>query len=89
MLSGALNLDVQPRAFEGEKGRELFAGILAAYFNAGGFHAQVSSVSVEDLLDAQLCPMKHRDLRVRVTGYSGIFVDIPKRLQDNIIDRMK
>lgn len=89
MLSGALNLDVQPKQFEGEKGRALFASILAAYFNAGGLHAQVSSVSVEDLLDAQVCPMKHKDLRVRVTGYSGIFVDIPKRLQDNIIDRMK
>jgi pyruvate-formate lyase len=28
------------------------------------------------------------DLRVRVTGYTGIFVDFPESLQDDIIKRM-
>ena len=51
-------------------------------------HAQVSCVSREDLIDAQINPEKHRDLRVRVTGYSGVFVDICKRLQNDIIERM-
>ena len=30
-----------------------------------------------------------RDLRVRVTGYSGIFVDMCRRLQDDVIARME
>ena len=88
-LSGALNLDVDPGQFEGEAGRALFGALLAVYFNRGGLHAQVTSVRVEDLLDAQIRPYLHRDLRVRVTGYSGVFVDICKALQDDIIERLK
>lgn len=89
LLSGALNLDIDISDFEGEKGKELFGNILAVYLNNGGLHAQVTALSVSDLLDAQIHPHLHRDLRVRVTGYSGVFVDICKRLQDDIIERMK
>ena len=89
LLSGALNLDVDPKQFDGETGVSLFGALLAVYLNRGGLHAQVTSVSAEDLLDAQIHPYLHRDLRVRVTGYSGVFVDICKSLQDDIIERLK
>lgn len=85
--SGALNLDVDPKQFRTEEGEKLFAALLATYFNRGGLHAQVSCADVKDLLDAQLNPHLHRDLRVRITGYSGVFTDICKRLQDDIIQR--
>ena len=89
VLSGALNLDINPKDFEGEQGRAVFASVLATYFNRGGLHAQVTSANVEELIDARENPNEHRDLRVRVTGYSGIFVDICKDLQDDIIERLK
>lgn len=89
LLSGALNLDVDQKQFAGEAGKRLFSVLLATYFNRGGLHAQVTSVSADDLVDAQQHPDAHRDLRVRVTGYSGVFVDICKRLQDDIIERLK
>lgn len=89
LLSGALNLDISPNDFKGEDGARLFSILLATYFNSGGLHAQVSSADVNRLIDAQDNPEQHRDLRVRVTGYSGIFVDICKRLQDDIIERFK
>ena len=89
VLSGALNLDVNPKDFAGEQGRAVFAALLATYFNHGGLHAQVTSANVESLIDAQKNPNEHRDLRVRVTVYSGIFVDICKDLQDDIIERLK
>ena len=87
VMSGALNLDVDKKAFAGEEGNKNFADLLAAYFNAGGLHAQVSCVSKEDLVAAQKNPEAYKDLRVRVTGYSGIFVDFCKSLQDDIIAR--
>lgn len=89
LMSGALNLDVDPKQFGGEEGRALFAEVLGSYFNRGGLHAQVSSVSAEDLVAAKADPDSYRDLRVRVTGYSGIFVDMCERLQDDVIERMK
>ena len=88
-LSGALNLDVDRKQFEGEEGHRTFSSMLALYFDRGGLHAQVTSLSPEDLLDAQINPQMHQDLRVRITGYSGVFVDITKSLQDDIIERMK
>ena len=89
LVSGALNLDIDPRQFGGEEGRALFAEVLASYFNRGGLHAQVSSVSADDLVAAKQDPDSYRDLRVRVTGYSGIFVDMCERLQNDVIERMK
>ena len=88
-LTGALNLDISPKQFEGEKGTELFGKMMEAYFTAGGLHVQISSVSAEDLKEAQRNPADHMDLMVRVTGYSGIFVDMPEKLQNNIIERTK
>ncbi len=89
LTSGALNLDVDSKQFEGESGKELFSVLLATYFNRGGLHAQVTCTGVQKLIDAQNDPEHHKDILVRVTGYSGIFVDISKRLQDDIIERFK
>ena len=87
-VSGALNLDIQPKSFEGEEGLKLLSSILAVYFNSGGLHAQISCVSREELIRAQKNPEEHRDLRVRVTGYTGVFVDLCEQLQNDIIERM-
>ena len=89
LTSGALNLDVEPKAFASDAGLKTFAAILGSYFNRGGLQAQASAVNIDDLEDAMRDPASHRDLRVRVTGYSGIFVDICERLQKDIIGRMK
>ena len=89
LLSGALNLDIDTKQFSGEGGIQLFSSLLATYFNQGGLHAQVSATTLEDLIDAKINPDAHRDLRVRVTGYSGVFVDICERLQNDIIERFK
>ena len=86
-VSGALNLDVDRSDFSGPDGEEAFSVLLSSYLDRGGLHAQVSCLSVDDLRDARIHPDRHRDLRVRVTGYSGIFVDFPERLQDDVIRR--
>ena len=57
------------------------------YFGLGGMHLQVNLVGRETLIDAQEHPDKHRDLMVRVAGYSAYFVDLTKEVQDEIIAR--
>lgn len=89
LLSGALNLDINPDEYKGESGIAVFGAILGEYFNRGGLHAQVTAVNADTLIDAKKHPESHRDIRVRVTGYSGIFVDICEKLQDDIIERTK
>ena len=85
--SGALNVTIQPRNFDGEAGLENLSHIIAVYFEKGGLQIQLSSVDKELLLDAQKKPDMYRDLMVRVTGYSAVFVDMCKKAQDDLISR--
>ena len=85
--SGALNVTIQPKNFEGESGLHNLATILAVYFEAGGMQMQISAVDREMLLSAQENPDAYRDLMVRVTGYSAVFVDMCKQAQDDLIKR--
>lgn len=48
---------------------------------------QFNYLDNETLLDAQKNPDKHRDLIVRVAGYSAYFVELCKDVQDEIISR--
>ena len=87
IMSGAQNISIQPRLFEGEAGLANLAAVLGTYFEKGGLQTQISAVDVDELYDAQRNPDAHRDLLVRVTGYSAVFVDMIKRAQDDIIQR--
>ena len=89
LASGSLNVDIQPKDYPGEEGVKMLGRIAAAYFDNGGLHMQISCLSVDELKDAQLHPERHRDLMVRVTGYSGVFVDMGRDVQNYIIERMQ
>ena len=52
-----------------------------------GYHVQYNIVSRETLIDAQKHPEKHKDLIVRVAGYSAFFNVLSKKTQDDIIGR--
>jgi formate C-acetyltransferase len=85
--SGALNVRIQPGLFAGEAGLSRLTALLRTYFDMGGLQIQLSFVDVEQLRDAQAHPENHRDLMVRITGYSAAFVDMAKHAQDEIIRR--
>ena len=48
---------------------------------------QFNYLDNQTLLDAQAQPEEHRDLVVRVAGYSAFFVELCKDVQDEIISR--
>ena len=52
-----------------------------------GYHVQYNVVSRETMLDAQIHPEDHRDLIVRVAGYSAFFNVLSRQTQDDIIAR--
>ena len=70
-----------------EKGKAAFKALAKAYFAGGGQQYTVTVVSPEDLLNAKIHPEKHRNLIVRVGGYSDYFINIGEALQDNVIKR--
>jgi len=85
--SGALNLRLRPNMFSGKEGLDRLSQILRTYLDLGGLQVQLSFADVDELRDAQLCPERHRDLMVRITGYSAAFVDMTREAQDEIIRR--
>ena len=63
------------------------ASVLRTYFDMGGLQAQLSFADIDTLCGAQAHPERHRDLMVRITGYSACFVDMTPVAQDEIIRR--
>ena len=82
-----LNQRFLPGVLAGETGIDALAALIRGYFRLGGHHIQFNVVGSDTLRDAQKHPDQHRDLLVRVAGYSDYFVDIGKDLQDEIISR--
>ncbi len=77
----------EKKLFCSEKGKASFIALAKAYFKGGGQQYTITVVSPDDLLDAKINPEKHRNLIVRVGGYSDYFVNLTNELQNNVIER--
>ncbi len=82
-----LNQKFTPQLLEGEQGIDNLAHLVRTYFKLDGHHIQFNVVTAETLRAAQREPEKHRDLIVRVAGYSDYFCDLTEALQNEIIAR--
>jgi pyruvate-formate lyase len=83
-----LNQKVNPQTLAKEEDKQKLIMLLRTFFNKlHGYHIQYNVVSRETLIDAQKNPEKHRDLIVRVAGYSAFFNVLSKATQDDIIER--
>ena len=80
------NQKFPPQFLEGGN-KEVFASYLKTWCDLGIHHIQFNIADRETLLDAQQHPEKYSDLVVRVAGYAAYFVDLSRKLQDDIIRR--
>lgn len=89
ILGGVLlNQKVNPQTLAKQEDKQKLIMLLRTFFNTlKGYHIQYNVVSRETLIDAQKHPEKHRDLIVRVAGYSAFFNALSKATQDDIIAR--
>ena len=66
-------------------------GKLVTYTNAflsnGGSHIQYNMVDTNELRDAKIHPENHRDLIVRIGGFSAYFTQLSSDIQDDVINR--
>ncbi|MBI9077781.1 MAG: hypothetical protein JEZ02_20445 [Desulfatibacillum sp.] len=83
----SVNIKLMPSMFEGEERLDKMIGLVRGFFESGGMEVQPNVVSNKTLLDAQEHPENYRDLVVRVSGYSALFTDLGKPIQDEIIQR--
>lgn len=82
-----LNQKFTPAFLEDEVGIEQVKNLVRTYFKMDGHHIQFNVVTAETLRKAKEDPEAHRDLIVRVAGYSDYFIELTDELQDEIIRR--
>jgi formate C-acetyltransferase len=88
----ALNLKFTP---EKDRGKMLdkFVGYVKGYFDGadsqrdGGMEIQFNITTHDTFVEAAKHPEKHRELLVRVSGYTAYFKDLNPRMQKEVIDR--
>lgn len=61
--------------------------LFKTYFKKGGCQLMVTVVDPGMLEDAQKHPENYQDLIVRVAGYSAVFVNLSKEIQDELMSR--
>jgi formate C-acetyltransferase len=66
---------------------DVLGGLLEAYFGLGGQQLQWNLVDRATLIAAQRDPEAYRGLVVRVAGYSALFADLNRVVQDELIAR--
>ncbi|MBP6915035.1 MAG: formate C-acetyltransferase/glycerol dehydratase family glycyl radical enzyme [Syntrophaceae bacterium] len=80
-----VNLNIR---FPGKKiSTDNLTALINTYFTRGGTQVQFNMVDSAILREAQQHPEKHRDLFVRVSGYSAEFIGLSEIAQDEIISR--
>ncbi|MBA5850099.1 formate C-acetyltransferase [Clostridium sp. cel8] len=82
-----LNVKFTPKALSGDEGIKKFVDFLLAFMKLKIQHIQFNIMSRETLIDAQKNPENYKGLVVRVAGYSAFFVELNKKIQDDIIAR--
>jgi 4-hydroxyphenylacetate decarboxylase large subunit len=82
-----MNLKLHPSAVRGINGTRKLLEVVRAYMRKGGFHVQFNVVDSHTLRAAQQVPEQHRDLMVRVAGFTQYWCEIGKPIQDEVIFR--
>lgn len=85
--SSVTNVYLDSQLIKNDENFEKTAKIMETYFLNGGAHFQLNYISREDLIDAKVKPENHKNLRVRVSGFSDYFVNLVDSVQDDIIER--
>lgn len=86
---GPLTIELHDNMFRNEESTMKAAMFVKSFMDMGGHQMQINAVNRETLLDARKHPEKHRNLIVRVWGWSGYFVELDECYQEHIMKRME
>lgn len=82
-----LNVKFSPSVLDNDLGLRKFVDYIKGFIRLKLQHIQFNIISIDTLKAAQANPLDYRDLVIRVAGYSAIFVELNKAIQDDIINR--
>jgi formate C-acetyltransferase len=82
-----LNMKFHPSSLKTTDDLRKLSFLIRTYFSQNGKHIQFNVVNRKTLRAAQKRPEKHKDLLVRIAGYSAHFIQLGKPMQEEIIKR--
>lgn len=84
---GPITLELSDTVFRDPESIRKVALLIRAFAQTGCQQLQLNTLNVETLKDARIHPERHRNLIVRVWGWSGYFCELSPEYQDHIIGR--
>ena len=84
---GPLTLEFHQSLFTDDESVEKVGMVVKTFIDRGGHQLQLNTVNRETMLDAQAHPENHKQLVVRIWGWSAYFVELDKEYQDHVIAR--
>ena len=84
---GPLTLELSDGLFRGKDSLRKVGLFIRAFVESGCQQMQLNTLNVETLRDAQRHPERHKNLVVRVWGWSGYFCELDEVYQNQIIGR--
>lgn len=84
---GPITLELSDSVFRSAESIGKVAELVRVFTRLGCQQLQLNTLNVERLLDAKAHPENHRNLVVRVWGWSGYFCELATEYQDQIIGR--
>ncbi len=84
---GPITMELSDTVFRDPESIRKVAMLVRIFVQLGCQQLQLNSLNVETLLDAKAHPEKHKNLIVRVWGWSGYFCELAPEYQDHIIAR--
>lgn len=76
-----------PRMEQSEQSVDILTAIMRGFLEAEGSSLQFNLIDRDMLIAAKKEPELHKDLVVRVCGYSALFVTLDEQTQDEVIQR--
>lgn len=84
---GPITMELSDSVFRDTESIRKTAMLVRTFAQLGCQQLQLNSLNLETLLDAKKHPEKHKNLIVRVWGWSGYFCELAPEYQDQIIAR--
>ena len=84
---GPLTLEFDQSVFSDEDGVQKVGLLVKSFIDLGGHQLQLNTVNLNTMLDAQKHPENHRQLVVRIWGWSAYFVELDREYQEHVIAR--
>ena len=84
---GPVTMELSDSVFRDQESVRKTAMLVRTFAQLGCQQLQLNSLSLNTLLDAQAHPENHKNLIVRVWGWSGYFCELAPEYQDHIIAR--